>query len=293
MIALKKKYGTYVKRGIQAAIIAAACFGISGCSVIEMLDNPDERYFKKKDGYQPSEHTVIVACQISELFEGVPFQLTYDLLKNYPDSFRDEVQSEWCQTGIRPLVTIPDTNTLRYYQDTHRRTSITVNNQDSARGATKSWALAGVQVDAGENPSIRLDSRFSFRADIIDGEKFPLGSSFSILHDWIDYRPELTETEYLESNGLKWTRRVWHTIGAGKRVPLGFIRSRLEVYQAKVGDYSILVYATFPRPVLNDPDWLSDRRAILRQWVYSFSAGPVTKPGLPRIPAAQRASNGR
>ena len=292
-----KKYCSYVKYCLQAAVIVAACIGISGCSIIKIMEDIDKAYFREKKEYPYLEHTVVVACQVSELFEGVPFQLTYDLLNNDPESrtviggrvvnVAENVNGEWCRTGIRPHVIVPENNTIRYYQHFGRRPSITDGNQDPARGATKSWDLAGIRVDPETS-----EAYFSFRADIIDGEILPLGSSFSILHDWDDYRPELMETESLKVNGLEWTRRAWRSVGAGIRIPPDSVRSLLEVYQAKVGNFSILVYATFPRQVLSNPDWLSHRRALLRQWVHSFSVGPVTKPGLLRVPSAQSEASG-
>jgi hypothetical protein len=249
-------------------LIAGLFLGLAGCA--RMIHNIEDMYLEGRWQPRPLGSEVIVTCRVTEAFDGAPFQVSYDRLRDvtrYPShglfSFPDDEQ-EWCRTGIRPSAVT---------RDRHRSIDLADNNTDPSKGAVENWDLGGVGMD-GASP---MGPYITFRVDLIKGERLPLGGAFNVFH-LKQFRMELLEpAKAFSAHGLQWRVHTWQELWWGGGRPNGTLSGVLEIYQARIGDYSLLIYGTFNPEVVANPHWFAARRALLRAWVESFRAEPVQR----------------
>jgi|GEM_PF-4982812 len=248
---------------------------LSGCTNI--IRYSDDLYVKGRWQPRPLSSTIEVECRATEAFEGVPFMLSYNLLLNvtpYPEKKDSrEIRGKWCQTGVRPHFTH---NGIGYwYEDRGRSRDITGGNRDPVKGAVRTWDLSGVRMDGAQWDGPYL----SFRADIMEGNRLPLGGNFTVFH-LKQFHPQLLEpAREFTQNGLTWRHETWKKVwvGGGTSTPNGTVEGILEIYRAKVGQHTILVYAVYMQEVIDDANWFTQRQALLRSWVDSFKVLPLPK----------------
>jgi hypothetical protein len=219
----------------------------------------------------PMMSTIKVVCRRISKNDMGRFQVSYDHLwdvthyPTYPDT-PPRYELSWCTDGVQVFHQTEQNKNHNY-----NGSSLDGGNKDPQKGAVNTWQMAVINMD-GLNYRNTL---IQFGAAVVEGERYPLGTGFAAFglpyYDVVPYEPDST----FVANGLQWQRKTWREIflGNGKRAdePTGL----MEVYQAKVGNYSVLVYGKFTKPIVEHPDWLEKRRAFLRQWVETFKVEPI------------------
>lgn len=218
----------------------------------------------------PVMSTIKVVCRRISKNDAGRFQVSYDLLwdvTNYPttpDPIRYE--SSWCTNGVQVFG-----QTEQNKNDEYNGSSLDGRNKDPQRGAVNTWQMAITNMD-GLNARSTL---IQFGSAVVEGERYPLGGGFDGFglpyYEVVPYEPDST----FVANGLQWRKKTWREIFLGRDKNLRKPTDLMEVYQTKVGNYSVLVYGKFDKSIVEHPDWLEKRRAFLRQWVETFKVEPI------------------
>lgn len=218
----------------------------------------------------PVMSTIRVVCRRVSVSEAGRFQVSYDLLWDLtdypttPDPIRYE--TSWCTNGVQVFHQTEQNKNYKY-----ENSSLDGGNKDPQKGAVNTWQMARTNMD-GLNARSTL---IQFGSAVVEGERYPLGGGVDAFglpyYDVVPYEPE----SIFVANGLQWHKKTWREIFLGSDNSRREPGELMEVYQAKVGNYSVLVYGKFTKPIVEHPDWLAERRAFLRQWVETFKVEPI------------------
>jgi hypothetical protein len=219
----------------------------------------------------PVMSTIKVVCRRISKNDVGRFQVSYDHLwdvtnyPTYPDT-PPRYELSWCTEGVQVFHQTEQNKNYNY-----NGSSLDGGNKDPQKGAVNTWQMAQIDIDGlnWKSTLIRLG------AAVVEGERYPLGGGFDAFglshYNVVPYEPDST----FVANGLQWQKKTWREIflGNGKREDEP--TDLMEVYQAKIGNYSVLVYGKFDKSIVEHPDWLEKRRAFLRQWVETFKVEPI------------------
>lgn len=151
-------------------------------------------------------------------------------------------------------------------------------NTDPNLAAVNVWEISHVSLDgvlsANKVTNEYKSERIHYSMYIVEGHKLPLGGEFSRLPGYMDDPTYGTvQSTFTTATGLKWKHaRVNNYPKPGDTSQL---YGQSEIYQADIGNYSILVMGTYEHPVYQYPDWLAKRQAFLREWIESFKIEPL------------------
>lgn len=154
-------------------------------------------------------------------------------------------------------------------------------NTDPSLGAVNVWELTKNSLDGvlSENgvTNLRGSERIIYQMYIVEGHKLPLGGMFGgrFSQGYMDDQTRRTvKSTFTNTNGLKWQHARFNNQPAPSDLPY-LLYDQTEMYQADVGNYSILVFGLYTDPVFKHPDWLAKRQAFLRQWIETFKIEPL------------------
>lgn len=154
--------------------------------------------------------------------------------------------------------------------------SIKIPNTDPDAGAVNVWEVSRVRLDGvlSENGVTNKynSERIHYAVYIVEGNKLPLGGHFyrRFSQGYIDDPAHRSvKSTFTTANGLKWKHaRLSDLPQEGDKAY--WLYEQTELYQADIGNYSILVYGIYSDPVYKFPDWLNKRQAFLREWINTF-----------------------
>jgi hypothetical protein len=153
-------------------------------------------------------------------------------------------------------------------------------NTDPNLAAVNVWEISHVSLDgvlsANKVTNEYKSERIHYSMYIVEGHKLPLGGMFyrRFPPGYMDDPTYGTvQSTFTTATGLKWKHaRVNNYPKPGDTSQL---YGQSEIYQADIGNYSILVMGTYEHPVYQYPDWLTKRQAFLREWLESFKIEPL------------------
>jgi len=242
---------------------------LAGCAAV--YQRYEESYLPLYAKGTPVMSSIQRVCRWVEINDVGRFQVSYDLLwdvahyPTHPDT-PPGYNPLWASKGV--MVTH---QTEQNKNDIYNSFSLDGGNKDPQKGAVDTWQMAQINIDGlnWKNTLIR------FGAAVVEGERYPLGGSFdSFVSEYVKMIPYEPDNTFV-ANGLQWHKRTWRRIFLGHGSRLDEPTGIMEVYQAKVGNYSVLVYGKFDKSIVEHPDWLEKRRAFLRQWVETFTVEPI------------------
>lgn len=251
-------------------ILLAPAILLAGCTAAayQRLEEASLPLYQKGT---PVMSTIQVVCRRVQINDAGRFQVSYDQLwdvthyPTYPDT-PPRYEPSWCPDGV---YINHQTGKNKNYKENN--SSLDGGNKDPLKGAVNTWDMTQVDIDGlnWKNTLIR------FGAAVVEGGRYPLGGGFDIFgsphYEMVPYEPDST----FVANGLQWQKKTWREIFLGRDKNLRNPADLMEVYQAKVGNYSVLVYGKFDKSIVEHPDWFAKRRAFLRQWVETFKIEPI------------------
>lgn len=254
--------------GRNVIVLALSVILVGCAAAYQRLEEVSLPLYQK--GTPVMSHTQVV-CRRVQINDAGRFQVSYDQLwdvthyPSYPDT-PPRYEPSWCTDGV---YINHQTEKNKNYKENN--SSLDGGNKDPLKGAVNTWDMTQIDIDGlnWKTTLIRLG------AAVVEGERYPLGGGFdSFASEYVKMIPCEPDNTFV-ANGLQWHKRTWRRIflGSGSRLdePTGI----MEVYQAKVGNYSVLVYGKFNKSIVEQPDWLAKRRAFLRQWVETFKVEPI------------------
>lgn len=156
-----------------------------------------------------------------------------------------------------------------------------VPNTDPSLGAVNVWELTKNSLDgilsANKVTNEYKSERIKYEMYIVEGHKLPLGGMFlgRFSQGYMDDPTNRTvKSSFTNTHGLKWQHARFNNQPKPSD-QLGWLYDQTEMYQADVGNYSILIFAIYQDPVFKYPDWLAKRQEFLRQWVETFKIEPL------------------
>lgn len=148
-----------------------------------------------------------------------------------------------------------------------------VPNTDPSIGAVNVWEITKTSLDGvlSANGVTNEDKsqRIHYEMYIVERHKLLFGGMFyqQFSQGYMDDPKIITvKSSFTNANGLKWQHARFNNQPKPSDSPY-WLYDQTEMYQANVGNYSILVFAIYADPVYKYPDWLAKRRAFLRQWI--------------------------
>jgi hypothetical protein len=250
-------------------IVLSLSVMLAGCAAA--YQRYEESYLPRYAKGTPVMSTIQVVCQRVEINDAGHFQVSYDHLwdvthyPTHPDT-PPRYEPSWCTNGLEIRHQTEKNKNYNYGSS-----SLDGGNKDPQKGAVNTWQMATVDIDGlnWKSNMIQLGSA------VVEGERYPLGGGFDIFgsphYEMVPYEPEST----FVANGLQWHKKTWREFFLGRDKNLRNPTDIMEVYQAKVGSYSVLVYGKFNKSIVEHPDWFAKRRAFLRQWVETFKVEPI------------------
>lgn len=270
---------------VMAAITVTGCFN-------------EQAYRKLEDSYSPTKQVspmssnVRWACESNMLFEPASIKLTFASMRRLNEICSDKPHvyvigeslrnKQWARPDLSgkthlveacnyPKIPIRDCQNVGGY-------ILHVPNTDPNLGAVNVWDDGGYSLDgvlsANKITNEYKSERIHYAMYIVEGHKLPIGGMFSRLPDYMDDPTYPTvKSAFTTATGLKWKHaRVNNYPKPGDT---SHLYGQSEIYQADVGNYSILVQGIYDHPVYQYPDWLAKRQAFLREWIESFKIEPL------------------
>ena len=157
---------------------------------------------------------------------------------------------------------------------------IKVPNTDPNIGAVNVWEISKVSLDGvrlENGTDLRGSHRIKYEMYIVEGHKLPLGGMFigRFPQGYMDDPTNRTvKSSFTNTHGLKWQHARFNNQPKPSD-QLGWLYDQTEMYQADVGNYSIIIFAIYQDPVFKYPDWLAKRQEFLRQWIETFKIEPL------------------
>lgn len=172
-----------------------------------------------------------------------------------------------------PKISLEDCKKLGY--------SIKAPNTDPSIGAVNVWELTKNSLDGilsvNKVTNEYKSERIKYAMYIVEGHKLPLGGNFlgRFPQGYMDDPTNRTvKSSFTNTHGLKWQHARFNNQPKPIDDPY-WLYDQTEMYQADVGNYSILIYGIYEDPVFKYPDWLAKRQAFLRQWIETFKVEPL------------------
>lgn len=154
-------------------------------------------------------------------------------------------------------------------------------NTDPSLGAVNVWEISKTSLDgilsSNKVTNEYKSERIKYEMYIVEGHKLPLGGMFigRFPQGYMDDPTKRTvKSSFTNTHGLKWQHARFNNQPKPSD-QLGWLYDQTEMYQADVGNYSILIFAIYQDPVFKYPDWLAKRQAFLRQWIETFKIEPL------------------
>lgn len=269
---------------VMAPITVTGCFN-------------EQAYRKLEDSYSPtkqvspmSSHVWWGACERDYVFESGGFNIKSARLlgprescakKQLPWIFGEKNKNkQWFRPDLPgkthlveacnyPKIPIRDCQNVGGY-------ILHVPNTDPNLGAVNVWEITGLDLDgvlsANKITNEYKSERIHYAMYIVEGHKLPIGGMFQAPYfgaGYMDNSTNLTvKSTFTTATGLKWKHARLNDSPKPNDLPQLYYQT--EMYQADVGNYSILVYGIYDDPVYQYPDWLAKRQAFLREWIESF-----------------------
>jgi hypothetical protein len=274
-------------------VLMMTSIAMTGCFNEQAYRKLEDSYSRPTKQVSPMSSNVRWACESNMLFEPAKIKIIYASMRRVAGTctkepfsfdvgenlrnkqwFRPDLPGNTHLTEICKYPKIP-------IKDCQPTDTLKVPNTDPNKGAVNVWQVSSVSLDGvlSENKvtNLRGSERIHYAMYIVEGHKLPLGGMFRgrFSQDYMDNQNKRTvKSTFTTANGLEWEHARYNRRPKESDQP-NWLYDQTEMYQADVGNYSILIYGIYNDPVYKYPDWLAKRQAFLREWIETFKIEPL------------------
>lgn len=266
---------------------------LTGCFNEQAYRKLEDSYSRRTKQVNPMSSNLIFKCESRMFFEPGKFKVIYSGIisprqvcgeKSFTYTVDENLRNkQWVRPdlpGQTHLMRVCKYPKIPLEKCSHLNI-LKVPNTNPNLGAVSVWETLNFAIDgtlfANKVTNEYKSERIKYAMYIVEGHKLPLGGMFlgTFSQGYMDDPTNRTvKSSFTNTHGLKWQHARLNNRPKPSDQP-GWLYDQTEMYQADVGNYSILIYGIYEDPVFKYPDWLAKRQGFLREWIETFKIEPL------------------